>query len=174
MAGSAIQAAVINESFARRKFPGQDPVGQRLSLGAPTGRPWSTIVGVVGDVKQTSLAASRADSVYIANEQSPWADGTMWLVVRTPRDPAALTAAVKRAVWSVDKDQPIVHVAPMDTLVAASAAERRFALVLFEASPSPRWCSPESASMACSPAASKSRRATSACARPWAPRLARS
>jgi putative ABC transport system permease protein len=133
VAGAAIQAALISESFARRKFPGQDPVGQRLSLGAPTGRPWSTIVGVVGDVKQTSLAAARVDSVYIAADQSPWADGTMWFVVRAQGDAAALTAAVKRAVWSVDKDQPIVHVAAMDTLVAASAAERRFALVLFEA-----------------------------------------
>src|SRR6185312_4102371 len=45
----------------------------------------------------------------------------------------ALAPAVKSAVWSVDKDQPIVHVATMETLLAASAAERRFALILFEA-----------------------------------------
>jgi len=132
VAGAA-QVAVISESFARRKFPGQDPVGQRIRLGAPADRSWNTIVGVVGDVKQTSLAVSRVDSVYIAAEQSPWADGTLWFVVRTQGDAAALAPAVKSAVWSVDKDQPIVHVATMETLLAASAAERRFALILFEA-----------------------------------------
>ena len=57
----------------------------------------------------------------------------MSLVVRTRGDAAALTPAIKNAVWSVDKDQPIVRVAAMDELLAASAAERRFALVVFEA-----------------------------------------
>jgi len=132
VAGASTQAALISESFARRKFPGQDPVGQRLRLGA-SDRSWNTIVGVVGDVKQASLAVSRVDSVYIPAEQSPWADGTLWFVVRAQGDAAALTPAVKRAVWSVDKDQPVVHVATMDALVESSAAERRFALVLFEA-----------------------------------------
>ena len=51
-------AVLISESFAKRKFPGQDPIGQRLHVGSTT-EPWYTIVGVVGDVKQTSLAAER-------------------------------------------------------------------------------------------------------------------
>jgi putative ABC transport system permease protein len=54
-------------------------------------------------------------------------------VVRTRGDAAALTPAVKRAIWSVDKDQPIVRVATMDNVLAASAAQRRFALIVFEA-----------------------------------------
>ena len=57
----------------------------------------------------------------------------MSLVVRARGDAAALAPAVRQAIWSVDKDQPIVRVATMDDLVAASAAERRFALILFEA-----------------------------------------
>ena len=57
----------------------------------------------------------------------------MSLVVRARGDAAALAPAVREAIWSVDKDQPIVRVATMDELVAASAAERRFALTLFEA-----------------------------------------
>jgi putative ABC transport system permease protein len=57
----------------------------------------------------------------------------MWLVVRTRGDPAALAPAIRQAIWSVDRDQPIVRVAAMDALVAASEAERRFALTIFEA-----------------------------------------
>jgi putative ABC transport system permease protein len=55
------------------------------------------------------------------------------LVVRARGDAAPLASAIRQAVWSVDKDQPVVRVATMDDLVAASAAERRFALILFEA-----------------------------------------
>jgi putative ABC transport system permease protein len=126
-------AALLPESYARREFPGVDPVGQRLRIGANDGPDLYTVVGVVGDVRQVSLAVSRADAVYVAPGQWHFADSVMWLVVRTRGDAAALGPAVRRAVWSVDKDQPVVRVATMDGLLAASAAERRFALILFEA-----------------------------------------
>jgi predicted permease len=126
-------AVVISESLAKSKFPGQDPLGQRLRIG-PNDSPWFTIVGVVGDVKQASLAASLTDAVYMTTEQwSLFADKALWLVVRTRADAAQLAPAIKSAIWSVDKNQPIVHVAAMDELLAASAGERRFALILFEA-----------------------------------------
>jgi putative ABC transport system permease protein len=122
---------LINESFAKLNFPGQDPIGQRMHIG-PTDRPWYTIVGVVGDVKQTSLAVSQSDGVYITPTQSWFADKAMSLVVRTQSDAAALAPAIRDAIWSIDRNQPIVRVATMDDLLAASAAERRFALILFE------------------------------------------
>jgi putative ABC transport system permease protein len=124
-------AVLINESFAKRMFPGQNPVGQRVHVGS-TDQPWFTIVGVVGDVKQTSLAVGQADAVYIPTVQWYSADPALSLVVRARNDAAALTPFIRAAIWSVDKDQPIVRVATMDSLVAASAAERRFALLLFE------------------------------------------
>jgi putative ABC transport system permease protein len=125
-------AVLISESLAKSKFPGQDPVGQRLHIGANDG-PWETVVGVVGDVKQTSLVMNQSDAVYITNTQWLFTDKALWLVVRARGDAAALAPAVRQAIWSVDKDQPIVQVATMDNLLAASAAERRFALILFEA-----------------------------------------
>jgi putative ABC transport system permease protein len=125
-------AVLISESFANRKFKGQDPVGQRLHLGS-TDQPWYTIVGVVGDVKQASLALGQTDAVYVPAVQWPFADRALSLVVHTRGDAASLVPAIRDAIWSVDKDQPIVRVATMDGLVAASAAERRFALILFEA-----------------------------------------
>jgi putative ABC transport system permease protein len=125
-------AAMINESYANRNFPGIDPIGQRLRIG-PANGPLYTIVGIVGDVKQVSLGLNRADSVYLTPSQWRFADNTMSLVIRSHGDPAALAAAVRTAVWSVDKDQPVVRIATMNDLVTASAAERRFALILFEA-----------------------------------------
>ena len=80
-----------------------------------------------------SLAMSDSDAVYATTTQWHWADGTLSLTVRARGNVAALTPAIKNAIWSVDKDQPIVRVATMDSLIAASAAERRFVLILFEA-----------------------------------------
>ncbi len=123
---------LISESLAKTRFHNQDPLGKRLHVG-PTDRPWFTIVGVVGDVKQASLAASEADAVYMTPEQWYFTDDTMSLVVRARGEAAALAPALRSAIWSVDKDQPITRVATMDSLLAATAAARRFALVLFEA-----------------------------------------
>jgi putative ABC transport system permease protein len=128
----APQVVLINESFAKRRFPGGDPIGERLHFGPDDGR-WYTIVGVVGDVKQASLGLVQSDAVYVAPTQWHWVDGRMSLVVRSRGEPAALAPDVRRAVWSVDKDQPIVRVATMPQLVAWAAAERRFALIIFEA-----------------------------------------
>jgi putative ABC transport system permease protein len=131
-AEGAPPAALISESLAKVKFPNQDPIGQRLHVG-PTNRPWFTVVGVVGDVRQASLAASQTDAVYTTHAQWYFPEDTMSLVVRARGDAAALAPALRRAVWSVDKDQPIMRVATMESLLAATAAERRFALILFEA-----------------------------------------
>jgi predicted permease len=124
---------LISESLAKSKFPGgQDPIGQRLRIG-PNDGPWFTVVGVVGNVKQTSLVMSQSDAVYITNTQwQLFADKARWLAVRSRGDAATLAPAIRQAIWSVDKDQPVVRVSTMDELLAASAAERRFALILFE------------------------------------------
>ena len=124
--------ALLSEAFAQRMFAGRDPVGQRLRIG-PTNGPYFTVVGVVGDVRQVSLALGRSDAVYIPASQWLFPDNLMSLVVRGQGDVAALAPAVRRAVWSVDKDQPIVRVATMKDLLTASAGERRFALIVFEA-----------------------------------------
>jgi putative ABC transport system permease protein len=124
---------VINESLARKTFPAREPIGQRLRIGPDDG-PWYTIVGVVGNVKQTSLAVSAVDAVYITSPQWQFFDDrAMWFVVRTAGDAAAFTPEIRRAIWSVDNDQPIVRVATMDSLLATSTAQRHFALVLFAA-----------------------------------------
>jgi putative ABC transport system permease protein len=131
VAGSPL-AVVINESFARRRFPGQDAIGQRLHVGPQSG-PRYTVVGIVSDVKQMSLGATKEDAVYMTPTQWHFADNPQWFVIRALSDPAALAPAVREAIWSVDRNQPIVRVATMDDLLAATAADRRFALKLFAA-----------------------------------------
>jgi predicted permease len=129
-------AVLISESFAKRKFPGQDPLGQRIRVGPDIGRvdrPWGSVVGVVGDIKQASLALSESDAFYTATTQWSWVDNVQSLVVRTQGDAASLAPAIRTAIWSVDKDQPVVRVATMNDLLAKSEAERHFVLLLFEA-----------------------------------------
>jgi putative ABC transport system permease protein len=129
-------AVVISESFAKGKLAGQDPIGKRIRVGPSIGhadQPWNTIVGVVGDVKQASLALDESEAFYTTRSQFAWVDNVQSLVVRARGDAAELAPAIRSAIWSVDKDQPIVRVATMDNLLAASEAERRFALILFAA-----------------------------------------
>ncbi len=123
--------AVVSESFARNRLPGLDPIGQRLRIG-PQG--WFTIVGVVGDVKQSSLILDRADAAYITNAHwQQFGDTSRWLVIRATTHAESLTPAVRAAIASVDANQPILRVATMDDRLRASVARQRFALVLFQA-----------------------------------------
>lgn len=129
-------AILINDSFAQRKFPGKDPIGQRLRAGLDAGhadRPWATIVGVVANVKQESLGIDNEDEFYIPTAQWAWVDNALSLVVRTRGNAADLAPSIRSAIWSVDKDQPVIRIATMDKLLLESEAQRRFVLLLFEA-----------------------------------------
>jgi putative ABC transport system permease protein len=129
----APQSFVISESLARRTFGDVDPIGQRARFGPESDgtRPWGTVVGVVGDVKQQSLASHNTEAFYVTGAQWRWVDPVQSLVVRASGDAAALTSAVKRAVWSVDRNKPITRVATMEQLIAETASERRFASVIY-------------------------------------------
>ena len=129
---SAPLAILISESLAKIAFPGQDPIGQRVHVG-PANRPWYVVAGVVADVKQTSLAEVQPKAVYLTPAQSWFADTRMSLVLHARGDAAPFVPAVKKAIWSVDKDQPIIRVALMDTLLAASESQRRFTMIVFQA-----------------------------------------
>ncbi len=127
---------LISDSLARRLFPNRDPLGERVKMGPDMGhadRSWHVVVGIVGNVKQASLALEDPDAFYTTPTQWAWVDNVQSLVVRTSGDPTLLIPAIRSAIWSVDKDQPIIRISTMDKLVAESEAQRHFALVLFEA-----------------------------------------
>ena len=122
---------VINESFAQQLYPDRNPIGQRIHVG-DISLPWYTIVGVVSDVKQTSLAETDANAAYIATTQWGFPDNVLWLVARTRGNPADFASAVKSAIWSIDRQQPIQHVGTLERVVQTSTGPRRFALTVFE------------------------------------------
>jgi hypothetical protein len=130
----APQAILINESFAARRFAGRDPIGERVRIGPYNNPdlPPGTIVGVVGDVKQTSLAAS-TDAFYVALGQWVRVDDAQSLVVRTEGDPASFVEPIKQAVWSVNPGLPVMRITTMADLVEGSEARRTFALSVFAA-----------------------------------------
>ncbi|HEY3934900.1 MAG TPA: ABC transporter permease [Gemmatimonadales bacterium] len=132
----AAEAIVISAAMARNEFGGRDPIGQRMRAGpeiGDTSRAWGVIVGVVGDVKQSSLADDASAAFYVATGLWPWVDNVQSLVVRTTGDPAALAPAIERAIWSVDRNQPIIRVATMEELLDRSEAQRHFVLTVFSA-----------------------------------------
>ncbi len=108
--------AVVDEAFVRRYFPNEEAVGKRLRLDTgPSDRSdWSEIVGVVSDVKDWQ--EDRSGKVYEPYAQRP--SSAMTLVVRTNSDPAAFARMLRRAVWGVDKDQPITHIQTMNQVIA--------------------------------------------------------
>jgi putative ABC transport system permease protein len=129
---NAPRAAVVSASFAKLSFGEDNPLGQRFRLGPPEGD-WYTVVGVVGDVRQSSFDVNPAVAVYVTPLQWHWVDPSMSVVVRGRGDPGSLAGPVRSAIWSVDREQAIVRVATMNALVTRSIADRRFALILFEA-----------------------------------------
>jgi len=134
--------AVINEAAARRFWPGQDPIGQRLSIGKPVmpeaGDPLPrTIVGVVRNVRELGNRWLPPETIYVPLAQVPGpfqrlflAVWPMSLLVRTASDPPGLTAAVERAVWAADPEQPVTDVAAMEQVVSRSLGAERYATLL--------------------------------------------
>jgi putative ABC transport system permease protein len=132
----APQAILVNESFAAERVAGRDPIGQRVRIGGNVGRPDTppaTIVGVVGDVRHTSLASAPSNAFYVAMGQWQWVDVAQTLVVKTTGDPTSFVQSIKQAVWSVNSALPVTRVTTMADLVAQSEARRTFALVVFAA-----------------------------------------
>jgi putative ABC transport system permease protein len=124
-------AAMVSESFARRFWPGQNPVGQQVRrvLSAGNG-PWLTVVGVVGDVMDNGLGADLGPTLYVPYLQQNTATARISLTIRTKSDPLAVANAVRQAIWSVDPIQPIDGVRPLDHALADSVAQPRFRTVL--------------------------------------------
>jgi putative ABC transport system permease protein len=127
---TAPKVAIVSETLVREQFKGQDPIGQRVMPWGDDG-PKFEIVGVVGDVKHMSLADEGRAALYVPAAQGPTSASS--LVLRTDGDPAALSAAVRRAVSELDPTLAVADVRPMRGLVANSTARPRFSAVLLGA-----------------------------------------
>lgn len=119
---------LVNETLAKRFWPGQDPIGRRIRVGTPA---YMTIVGVVRDVRQIALAQDTRAEVYMP-PQPRWIGNmrTATLVVRATPAAGDTATAIRRAVEAVDPEQPIYNVKTMEEVVAGSIADRRLNVAL--------------------------------------------
>jgi predicted permease len=122
--------AMVSQSFADHFWPGQNAVGRRIKRGT-AGAPWLTVIGVAGDVMDSGLGSNIGPMIYVPYLQQNTATARVTLVVRTAGEPTALAAAIQKAVWSVDTQQPIDAVRTLEAALGDSTAQARFrALVL--------------------------------------------
>jgi predicted permease len=120
--------AVVNQTMARRLWPAADPVGQRFKMGSNPETPWTTVIGVVGDLRHAALDVDPVAEFYIWSLQGP--PVAPFLVVRTQGDPAAMAEVVRAELRALDRDMPVYDMRTMTEVRAASVAERRFILML--------------------------------------------
>ena len=123
------RVVLVNETLARRFWPRDNPVGKHIWVGRLADP--ALVVGVLGDVRNTSLAADPQPEIYLPYAQLPWA--FMNLIVRTDGDPHGLAAAVRGRVLAADRDQPVTLVRTMDEVLDAAAAQPRFTTSLLGA-----------------------------------------
>jgi putative ABC transport system permease protein len=122
----APQVAIINESFARRFYPNEDPLGQRIII---RNRPQACeIVGVVNDVRHLGPDKEPGPEMYVPYNQL--VVGAIPLVVRTKSAPEALAGAVRKEIEAVDREVAVGKVRTMTQMMSAALAEWRFALLL--------------------------------------------
>ncbi len=122
---------IANEALVKAHFPNESPLGKRVRWARDDEIHWITIVGMVGDVRHFGLDAPEEAALYTPYAQS----GREWkrwmtVVVRGAQAPAAMTAAVKTAIWKIDPQLPLTKVLTMSDVMAESFAERRFNMLL--------------------------------------------
>jgi len=125
--------AVINETMAKRYWPGEEPIGKRFRVNSDK-YPWITIVGVLGQVRQNAVAEKPRAEMYVPHAQWGAAGGStrraMTFVIRTAGDPLAILPYVRDAVRSIDPNLPLADVRALDQVVAAALSQARFTTLL--------------------------------------------
>jgi predicted permease len=135
----AAHVVIVNQKLAERQFPGQDPIGQRITLDNPSSANarWMTIVGVAKDAVQYSWSDDRSPELYIPYLQTTsYLEGVeshntyLTLVIRTAGDPAALAASARATIWSIDSAVAIADVITMEAAIGTALARPRFQFTL--------------------------------------------
>jgi putative ABC transport system permease protein len=121
---------VISDSMAHQYWPGEDPIGQRLSFGPPTAR---TVIGIVGDVLHEALDGDPNPEMYVPVQQAPNVEGSPTIVLRSALEASAAAAQLGAAVSAIDRGVPLDRIETVDELVSASVAPPRFRAVILAA-----------------------------------------
>jgi hypothetical protein len=119
--------AIVSQSYAFRHFPGEDPIGKRISMSTHSDA-WREIVGVVGDVKNRLLDPDSLVQMYEPFAQHPWRSFSV--IVRSHGPMPALPTALKNQVYAMDRGQPLYRLSPLEELVGDSVRLVSTGLVL--------------------------------------------
>jgi len=119
---------IVNEALARRQWPGEVPLGQRITVGGGGINP-REVVGVVRDLKQGEWSSEPKPEMYLPHSQAASPRG-MTLVVRASSDLSGIEPLIRREVWAIDKDLPVSEVMGMEEVVAESVGQQRFNTLL--------------------------------------------
>jgi putative ABC transport system permease protein len=119
---------IVSEALARQYFPGEDPLGQKISIDMKEQSDFSEIIGVVADVKREGLDKTPRAMSYWPHAELPFS--SMMLAVRTEGDPIAKVAAIRDIVHRMDSDLPLSDVATMEQALGNSVARQHFGAVL--------------------------------------------
>ncbi|HEV7473375.1 MAG TPA: ABC transporter permease, partial [Pyrinomonadaceae bacterium] len=118
---------IVNQAFAKKFFPNEDPVGKRIKPGISTladETDWREIVGVVGDVRNRNLSSELRAGYFVPQAQVPF--NQMTIIVRTTGDPHTLITAAQNEVHAMDSEVPVFDVKTMDEYISATVAAPRF------------------------------------------------
>lgn len=123
---------IINQAMAQKFWPGRDPIGRRIRVRGSGASRWSSIIGVVGDVRHDGLTAQVKEAWYLPQSQIDLSTGfpvyEMTLVMKTDREPAALAGAARDAIHAVDPRLPVSEVRPLREVVAGALSRQRFTM----------------------------------------------
>ena len=124
---------LVTETAAKKFFPGEDPIGKHVTFGwtRDDGTLEGDIVGIVADVKQSSLAATTLPQFWAPYDQ--WPMSSMNVVLHTARDPQAVVADARSAIKRLDPDLAVAQIKTLDAVLAESVAQPRFYMVLLTA-----------------------------------------
>jgi putative ABC transport system permease protein len=125
------RVAVVNETLARRFWPGEDPIGKRFRLGSRANIPWFSAVGVVADARQAGLDKEARPQVFVSFDQDTFS--SMAVVVRTRTDPASAASAVREEIRKLDPAQPVLGMKTLTGILDESIADRRLHAVVLGA-----------------------------------------
>lgn len=126
---SSTRVAIIDEAFARRTFPDGQALGRRIDIGNGSKDPnGAEIVGVVGAVNYSGLDATPEPTMYAPVAQDAF--NSLWVMVKTSGNPAALSNSVRQVVRQIDKSLPTYSMTPLADVVSESVAQERFSMLL--------------------------------------------
>jgi len=126
---TAPPVAMINETMARRHWPGEDPIGKQFRLGGPPSIfPWMTVIGVAGDVRYGGVETAPEPTIYQPLSQAR--GGSLSIVVRTSGNPTALASAIRGEVRDIDHNVPLLNVREFRYYISESFAQRRLVLAV--------------------------------------------